>query len=122
MLNPNQQSKARGVVVEEIHGGVDFERKLKYDFPNMGKHNIGDHLTYNKLEMITGNTDNKGRPFKAALGLISKPEKSLTDDEKNWYSNFIEAWYTKLDGEGPAPQVGFGGGNEDGGEEAWGEQ
>ena len=89
--------------MEEIHGRVDFERKLKYDLPDMGKHEIGHHLTYNELEMITGNTNNEGQPFEIALDLTAEPEKSLTDGKKAWYTDFIEAWYTKLDGEGPGP-------------------
>ena len=55
-LDPRELRKKNGVVVEEIHDGVDVEsnavRELKYAVPKMLEHNVADHLEFEELRMI----------------------------------------------------------------------
>ena len=75
---PRELMAAKGVVVEEIEEGVDEEAaaKLKYPVPDMGEHDVGEHLSFAALEMV-------------ATNLWSAPDyDSLTEEEKGRYNKF----------------------------------
>ena len=89
-LAPRQLADAKGVVVEEIFDGVDIDsaavKKLKYDLPDMQQHNISEYLSYNELDLIAGDPE-------------AVDYDNMTEEEKNRYNKFVEAWYAKCDKE-----------------------
>ena len=51
-------SDAPGVMVEEVHGGVDISKEAtgkmpKYAVPDTREHSIGDHLSCNTLDILS---------------------------------------------------------------------
>ena len=85
---------AKGVVVEESKEGVDEEAaaKLIYPVPDMGEHDVGEHLSFVTLEMV-------------ATNLWSAPDyDSLSEEEKGRYNKFAEAYISKCEARGQIMQ------------------
>ena len=91
---PRELMAAKGVVVEEIEEGIDEEAaaKLKYPVPDMGEHDVGEHLSFAALEMV-------------ATNLWSAPDyDSLSEEEKGRYNKFAEAYISKCEARGQIMQ------------------
>ena len=93
-LEARELMAAKGVVVEEINDDVDLDsaeardltdatRRLKYGVPDMGEHNIAEHLSLTELHLIMGDPD------AVDVGSISAEQRRRLDD-------FAEAYYTKI--------------------------
>ena len=84
-LTPRELQRASGVVVEEVHDGVDIDsrgvKKLKYPCPDMQQYNIAEYLNYDELALIAGNPD-------------EVDYDNLSESQKDRYSKFVEAWWT----------------------------
>ena len=82
-------SDAQGVVAEEIHDGVDIDSEatvatLKYAVPDMREHSIGEHLSFNALDMIAGDP--------RRVDYYRLPAES-----RERYDAFVEAYFAKCD-------------------------
>lgn len=88
-IAPRDKSRVpQGVIVDELTDGIDLDggatKKLKYPVPNMDEHDIEEYLSFEELELIAGDIDDV-------------EYDNLSDENKQRYDKFVEAWYKKLD-------------------------
>ena len=84
-LAPRTLADAKGVVVEELEDGVDFDgegRKLKYGVPDMREHDIEENMSFDSLHLICGDP--------GSVDYFNLPEA-----ERERYDQFMEAYYAK---------------------------
>ena len=86
---PPLVAEGRGVVVDEIHDGVDVDsaavRELKYGFPDMGEHEISEHLALEEMRFI-----------REELGKVEID--NLSGEERAGCVAFTEAWASAASG------------------------
>ena len=86
-LAPRTLADAKGVVVEELEDGVDFDgegRKLKYGVPDMREHDIEENMSFDSLHLICGDP--------GSVDYFNLPEA-----EPERYDQFMEAYYAKCE-------------------------
>ena len=86
-LAPRTLADAKGVVVEELEDGVDFDgkgRKLKYGVPDMREHDIEENMSFDSLHLICGDP--------GSVDYFNLPEA-----ERERYDQFMEAYYAKCE-------------------------
>ena len=63
----------------------DADKKLKYPVPDMSEHDIAQYLSFGELALIAGHPDDARNGYK------------FSDEQKERYSQFVEALYKKQD-------------------------
>ena len=57
------------------------------NLPDMQQYNISEYLSYNELDLIAGDPE-------------AVDYDNMTEEEKDRYDKFVEAWYAKCNKEG----------------------